>query len=214
MRALESLKEKTWIEQVEELIKSPFSADVNNKVQEFRSFRKRSSEEIFFELVFCIITANTSAKLGTKMQERLGIEPFLYYGMEELRNALHKERCRFYNTRSRYIYESRKLINELPVIINHPDPWYAREYLIQNVKGLGYKEASHFLRNTGTFSFAILDKHILRLVLGEKTNSFSLSKKQYIKIEKIFRSISESFGMEPGIFDLYVWKIASGQLIK
>ena len=30
------------------------------------------------------------------------------------------------------------------------------------VKGLGYKEASHFLRNIGVKGHAILDKHVMR----------------------------------------------------
>ena len=37
--------------------------------------------------------------------------------------------------------------------------WLART---KGIKGLGYKEASHFLRNIGYSGYAILDKHVLR----------------------------------------------------
>ena len=39
-----------------------------------------------------------------------------------------------------------------------------RDWLVKEkrIKGLGYKEASHYLRNIGYRGYAILDKHILR----------------------------------------------------
>jgi N-glycosylase/DNA lyase len=44
------------------------------------------------------------------------------------------------------------------------DPFARRDWLAQEkqVKGLGYKEASHFLRNIGVKGHAILDKHVMR----------------------------------------------------
>jgi len=39
----------------------------------------------------------------------------------------------------------------------------AREYLVDHVKGLGFKESSHFLRNIGfSDKVAIIDRHVLR----------------------------------------------------
>ena len=44
------------------------------------------------------------------------------------------------------------------------DPFERRDWLAQEkqVKGLGYKESSHFLRNIGVKGHAILDKHVMR----------------------------------------------------
>ena len=43
------------------------------------------------------------------------------------------------------------------------DGYQAREWLVHNVKGIGYKEAGHFSRNIGfTQDLAILDRHILK----------------------------------------------------
>ena len=46
----------------------------------------------------------------------------------------------------------------------------------RRIKGLGYKEASHFLRNIGFPGYAILDKHILNSlremgVIGKRMRS-------------------------------------------
>src|SRR5256885_1237436 len=62
-----------------------------------------------------------------------------------------------------------------------------REFLVDNVKGLGMKEASHFMRNIGIGKdLAILDRHILKNlklygVVDEIPNS--LTQKKYLDIE-------------------------------
>ena len=204
-----------WERRVSELMDSDFRLEVQKKVEEFRSFRNGDPEKLFFELSFCILTANTSAELGISMQDQLGPRPFIDMSEEELRNALKNARYRFYNTRSRYITSNRWVAMELPMILNHPDPWVAREFLVEKLTGIGYKEASHFLRNCGVFSFAILDKHIIRMVTsGLNVENKPLNRKRYYEMERIIRKKAEEFSMEPGILDLYMWKIATGKLIK
>ena len=203
-----------WL-RVENLINSDFSREIEKKEREFRRFKNESAENIFFELCFCILTANTSAVLGVKMQESLGLEPFIKYEREDLRNSLKNAKYRFYNTRSEYIVSNRWIIDELPVLLNHPDSWSAREFLVEHCKGIGYKEASHFLRNCGVFDFAILDIHNVRLLDPAMAKSGKpLTRRKYYEYEKIIRKKAEEYGIEPGILDLYMWKIASGQLIK
>ncbi len=207
--------QKEWMESLEQLINSPFRREVDQKIQEFQSYVRKEGEEIFFELCYCFLTANTSAELGIRMQKELGLKPFIEDSREILTAKLKGAHYRFYNTRGRFITENRWVIHELPVLLNHPDPWVSREFLVENVRGIGYKEASHFLRNTGVFDFAILDKHIIRML--DRNFALSgkpLSRKLYLKYERKFKKISESFGMKPGILDLYMWKMATGKLIK
>ncbi|MGP6207791.1 N-glycosylase/DNA lyase [Cuniculiplasma sp. SKW3] len=209
-----SERSEWWVE-VESLIKSDFSKEVDAKRREFLKFRDESPENIFFELCFCILTANTSAVLGIRMQQELGPDPFINYGREELKDALKSAKYRFYNTRSKYIVSNRWIIEELPVLLNHPDPWSAREFLVNHCMGIGYKEASHFFRNCGVFDFAILDIHIIRLIDPAMAKSGKpLTRRKYYEYEGIIRKKAEEFHIEPGILDLYMWKIASGQLIK
>ncbi len=192
------------------------SEDIIAKVESFRNQRTAGKEDLFFELCFCIMAANTSAELGIRMQKTLGKEPFLHYDQMDLRNALKMARYRFYNTRSAYIYNSRWIIDELPSIVNQMDPWEAREYLVNGVYGIGYKEASHFLRNVGVFDFAILDKHILKSLRSsfEVEIPKTLTGKKYLEIERKFIELSRSYGMQPGVLDLILWKEETGTVLK
>jgi N-glycosylase/DNA lyase len=204
-----------WLENVVKLINSPFKKEVERKKQEFLSFRRKEPEEMFFELCFCFLTANTSADLGIKMQREVGLIPFINDDLDSLVLKLKESHYRFYNTRGKFIFHSRWIISELPVLLNHPDPWVAREFLVQNLKGIGYKEASHFLRNTGTFDFAILDKHVIRMIDHDfSASGKALSRKTYLHYEEQLKKISIGMNIEPGILDLYMWKIATGKMIK
>ncbi len=192
------------------------SDDITERAQDFRNLKSAGKEQLFFELCFCILAANTSAELGIRMQETLGMQAFLTYDQMDLRNALKLARYRFYNTRSAYIYNSRWIVDELPDIVNSANPAEAREYLVREVYGIGYKEASHFLRNVGVFDFAILDKHILRY-LGSAMNikiPRSMTAKRYLEIEEKFVDMSMKLGLEPGILDLILWKQATGKVLK
>jgi len=55
-----------------------------------------------------------------------------------------------------------------------------REWLVENVNGLGMKAASHFLRNLGNETFAIIDTHIIKFMNGAKPRN----KKEYLAIER------------------------------
>ena len=213
----EPMKQQASImERVRQMVSSPFSKDVDGRAQEFIAFKKESKERIFGELCFCLLTANTSAEMGVRTQEVIGLDGFLNLDEASLRNALKNSKYRFYNLRSRFIVDSRWIIEELPALINSSDPFNSREYLVENIKGIGYKEASHFLRNVGVFNFAILDKHILRMLISERPelNIKVASRKNYLATEQVIIQMAENMGLEPGILDLYMWKIATGKLIK
>ena len=84
--------------------------------------------------------------------------------------------------------------------------------------GLGWKEASHFLRNTGAKDIAILDKHILKLMLEEglidQLPKNGWTEKKYLSHESILRTFSEDIGHSLGKLDLYLWYIAKGSVDK
>ncbi len=201
---------------VRERMKSTISKTVDSKVREFKKVGRSSKEKIFEELCFCILAANTSAKMGLRTQNYIGYEGFAELTVDQLAKKLKSCNYRFYNVRSDFITRSRWIIDELPELIRAKDKEGVREYLVGNVPGIGYKEASHFLRNVGIFDFAILDKHIIALLRSEfpkKTIKVS-SRYWYLSTEKLFRDVAASFSMEPGILDLYLWEIATGKVIK
>ncbi len=201
---------------VREMMLSDFSRAVENRKQDFIRAGKSSPEIIYGELCFCILTANTSAEMGIRTQEIIGLEGFLNFDEETMRKRLKEARYRFYNVRSKFLVQSRWIVDELPHIIAMKDRIGARDYLVNNLKGIGYKEASHFLRNVGVFDFSILDKHILNMIRKEHPERKFLvgSRKNYLETEKTILEFADSISLEPGILDLYLWKIATGKLLK
>ncbi len=201
---------------VREMMLSDFSKAVENRKQDFIRAGKSSPEVIYGELCFCILTANTSAEMGIRTQEIIGLEGFLNFDEETMKKRLKEARYRFYNVRSKFLVQSRWIVDELPHIIAMKDRIEARDYLVNNLKGIGYKEASHFLRNVGVFDFSILDKHILNMIRKEHPERKFLvgSRKNYLETEKTILEFADSISLEPGILDLYLWKIATGKLLK
>ncbi|MHB1470225.1 MAG: N-glycosylase/DNA lyase [Thermoplasmataceae archaeon] len=201
---------------VREMMLSDFNRAVENRKQDFIRAGKSSPEVIYGELCFCILTANTSAEMGIRTQEIIGLEGFLNFDEETMKKRLKEARYRFYNVRSKFLVQSRWIVDELPHIIAMKDRIEARDYLVNNLKGIGYKEASHFLRNVGVFDFSILDKHILNMIRKEHPERKFLvgSRKNYLETEKTILEFADSISLEPGILDLYLWKIATGKLLK
>ncbi len=204
------------LEEVSKLMNSEVSHIISSRAAEFREMGKRSKEEIFGELCFCLLTANTSAEMGIRTQNLIGIDGFINYDRDFLSSELKRIKYRFYNVRSNFIVGARWIIDELPGLLKSSDRASAREYLVENVKGIGYKEASHFLRNVGVFDFAILDKHIMKMLSEEYRFKLpkAIAKKDYYRNEKIVVDLSGKVELAPGIFDLYMWKIATGKIIK
>jgi N-glycosylase/DNA lyase len=94
----------------------------------------------------------------------------------------------------------------------------AREWLVDNIKGMGYKEASHFLRNIGLGEeFAILDRHILKnlqlLGIIEEVPA-SLSRKRYFEIEKKMVRFSDRINIPMAHLDLLLWYKETGEVFK
>ena len=92
-----------------------------------------------------------------------------------------------------------------------------RDTLAENVNGLGYKEASHFLRNIGRTDVCIVDRHIIRnLVRFELLPEWptSISRKRYLEIESIFEDLSRTLSIPLDELDLLLWRRETGILLK
>ncbi len=93
----------------------------------------------------------------------------------------------------------------------------ARRLLVEEVKGIGWKEASHFLSYIGRLEVAILDRHILK-ILREAGLIEDIPKgwteKRYLSIEEHFMELSNRFGRLPGETDLYIWYLIKGKVEK
>ncbi|MBI2057273.1 N-glycosylase/DNA lyase [Candidatus Pacearchaeota archaeon] len=216
---------------IENLKKSEIKKIIDSRMKEFSELGKKNINEIFKELCFCLLTANFSAQGGIKIQNAVD-NGFLTLSETDLAKKLSELGHRFPNARARYIFEARQKINDLRKILeNEEDEIKKREEIVKNIKGLGMKESSHFLRNIGYKNLAIIDFHIVDLLVKNnliikpnsksltpkkyiKPNSKSLTPKKYIEIENLLREIAEKTNLNLGELDLYLWYEETGKILK
>ncbi len=188
---------------------------VDSRLKDFEEAGKKDDGEIFKELCFCLLTANFNAERSMRMQQEIG-NGFLSLNEEELSEKLGELGHRFPNARAKYIVEARKYRYSLKKTIGSLSEEELRQWLVKNVKGLGYKEASHFLRNIGYKDYAILDFHIIdilsehRIVKRPKT----LTKSKYLEIEKELKKLGKKLGMNMAELDLYLWFAETNKICK
>jgi len=202
---------------IEDIVKSleeKIGKDIKNKLEEFEKNKNLSKEEKFIELCFCILVANSSMEKTFKIWKEIGYD-FLRLSKRELAQKLKEFGYRFYNKRAEYIIEARKKIDLLEEILKMNDEFEIRNELVKNFKGIGWKEASHFLRNLGYKNFAIIDRHVLKVLkqfrIIERIPK-SLSKKVYLDIENKLRSVAKALKMNLAELDFYLFYISSGKI--
>ena len=196
---------------------------VQKRLQEFRQVLERDDHDVFAELCFCLLTPQSSAKTCWAAVTRLKEKSLLLKGAPgELEPLLND--VRFNESKAKYIVQAREQFSKngdlqvKPHLRSFVNNYELREWLVENVNGLGYKEASHFLRNVGLGEeFAILDRHILRNlkdfgVLPEIP--ISLTKKRYLEIEEKVRRFSREIGIPMGELDLLLWSKETGWIFK
>ena len=204
------------VRSVERLKSSKVSELVAERTREFNELGKKGNKAWFSELCFCILTANSTAKLGLKIQRELG-NGFLTLPREELRSRLNELGHRFYNRRAEFIISTRRFSEIKDIITKFPEVQRAREWLVENVDGIGYKEASHFLRNVGIDGLAILDRHILTLIREHgliKKVPRTLTRRRYLEIEKMLKGLARKVNLSLAELDLYLWYMKTGEVLK
>ena len=60
------------IDEVVSLKNSEIGNRVQNRIQDFKELRKKSNDELFRELCFCILTANFNAEKTMNIQKEIG----------------------------------------------------------------------------------------------------------------------------------------------
>ncbi len=196
---------------------------VQKRLHEFRQVLERDDHDVFAELCFCLLTPQSSAKTCWAAITRLKEKSLLLKGAPgELEPLLND--VRFNESKAKYIVQAREQFSKngdlqvKPHLRSFVNNYELREWLVENVNGLGYKEASHFLRNVGLGEeFAILDRHILRNlkdfgVLPEIPTS--LTKKRYLEIEEKVRRFSREIDIPMGELDLLLWSKETGWIFK
>src|SRR2546426_6378962 len=197
--------------------------EIHNRLKDFKQILDRTDTEVFAELCFCLLTPQSSAKTCWAAVTRLSEKNLLTKGTPKEIESLISD-VRFNDSKARYITEARSLFTregEIHVktqLTSAYNPYQLREWLVENVKGLGYKEASHFLRNVGLGEeFAILDRHILRNLKDLQVIPeipATLTRKRYLEIEEKVRRLAKDIGIPMGHLDLLLWSKETGHIFK
>ncbi len=178
------------LQQFKKFFNEPYSWFYRNNELVLLTVETKDDHRLFEELAFCIFTANTSAEMGAKAVD--AVRNVLVNGNADEMTRRLEGIYRFNNIRPAHIIHTRnylkntlnfQLKNKIKSFKNKDE---LREYFVENVKGFGYKEASHFLRNIGFKGYAILDKHIINSLheFGVlNSNNKPKNAKDYLEIE-------------------------------
>lgn len=188
--------------------------DIKKRLKEFKELKKATKNKKFLELCYCLCTPLSNAK---KVYDVVcdGNKKILLNGTEKQVGKLLKGNCRFHNNKAKYIVQARDFLNNLNKLPK--DGFEAREMLINNVNGIGYKEASHFLRNIGYSDLAILDGHIINSLfeLGVlRDNKRPSNKEEYLQMEQEMKKFSKQTNIKLDELDLLLWSNKTGEILK
>ncbi len=194
--------------------------DIEERLEEFKDSWTRDDKHIFGELVFCLFTPQSKARSCWHAVEKLKENGLLYTGRAE-DIVKWMGAVRFNKNKSQYVVDARKLFTlgeQLVVKETLEQVDDKRSWLVHNVKGLGLKEASHFLRNVGFGdNIAILDRHILKNMVKYgviQEIPKSLTEKKYLEIEEKFIEFAKSQDIPPAHLDLVFWSEEAGEIFK
>ncbi len=188
-----------------------------------RIIRDADDNRLFEELAFCICTAGASAKMGLRSVD--AVRDILADGsLNKLRKRLDGVH-RYPNARPVYIVHTREYLKSehnfkiKDLLKSFQDPLQRRDFFAKNknIKGIGYKESSHFLRNIGFSGYAILDKHILTTLYELeiiKSPKPPTTRDKYLETENKLKEFADNLGIPIDELDLLLWSEKTGEILK
>lgn len=200
---------------MEKALLNLYSQRKNDIKDRLKNFQKLSEEDKFNELIFCMLTPQSNAKKCWEAVKQIIV--LKSWNTNNISQIL-KKHTRFHNNKTRYILESKDTWKKIREKLSEEDKISLRNYICDNVKGYGLKEAGHFLRNVGLSNneIAILDRHILRnlkalgVIEDEKIKNY----KNYLEIEQKFLSYSKKINIPIDELDLLFWSKENGEIFK
>jgi N-glycosylase/DNA lyase len=189
---------------------------IRNRLEDFS---RVPPKDYFYELAYCLLTPQSSAVNAGKAINLLKAHDFFRTSINP-EPLLHQKEfyIRFHKTKAKHLLAMKdKFIEIEQHLTNSNSSIELREWLVQHVKGLGWKEASHFLRNIGHRDLAIIDRHILRnLVRAGVLRALpkTLTPKLYKQIEKKFLTFAVQIDIPMDELDLLFWSMETGEILK
>lgn len=207
------------------LIYCEIKENVEKRLDDFKNVWFTGNDiDIYVELAFCVLTPQSKARNAWGAINKLRDDFLLLEGTEE-EIAEYLNVVRFKNNKAKNLVLLREkmsnedgVISAKKIVDSLGEVHEKREWLVENIRGIGYKEASHFLRNVGFGDeIAILDRHILknlvRLGVIEEVPK-TLTRKKYMEIEDKMLRYSEKIGIPMDHLDLLLWYLEAGEIFK
>ena len=195
---------------------------IKKRLKEFTKIYHMTDSDIFAELAFCIFTPQSKALACDAAVKNLKSKGLLF-NADAQKISRNISGVRFHNNKAVYLVNARNILTNSKGIdiksrIDKKDIFNTREWFVKNIKGIGHKEASHFLRNIGLGKdLAILDVHILcNLVKYKVVKELpkTISSKAYIDIENKMRMFSKEIHIPIDELDLLFWAKQTGYIFK
>lgn len=199
--------------------------DIKKRLNEYKEiWDKGTNEDIHAELSFCILTPQSKARNAWKAITNMREDGVLFTGNAETLTE-YLNIVRFKNNKAKYLVELRNQMTDKNGKIITKDFFEKmatvqekRNWIVENIKGMSWKEAGHFLRNIGFGQeIAILDRHILKnlvrlQVIDEVPKT--LNKKTYLEIEDKMKEFCKKVAIPMDSMDLLLWYLEAGEIFK
>ncbi len=216
--------EKEYFDKIYKIY-TEIKGDIEKRLQEFKEiWLSGNNEDIHVELSFCVLTPQSKARNAWKAITSLRDNRLLFIGEEE-EIVEYLNIVRFKNNKAKNLVMLREQMKSengefitKDFLSKIGDVFEMREWLVKHVRGIAYKEASHFLRNVGFGDdIAILDRHILRNlvrlgVIDEVPKT--ITGKRYKDIEGKMRIYCNKNSIPMDEFDLLLWYLEAGEIFK
>ncbi|MXW22471.1 MAG: hypothetical protein F4X55_05205 [Candidatus Dadabacteria bacterium] len=189
--------------------------EIRKRLLEFKeTFQKADDLQVFHELSFCILSSGVGPKIAGQCMRAIGEK--LADGKEDELLGRIETIHKYAENVSRYIVFTREYLKEehgfllKSLVSSFEDRVERRDFFAKNpgIKGLGYMQASHFLRNLGFSGYAILDRNNLASlselgIIGE--TKYPLTKRRYLETESLMTEAAHELGISLDEFDLLLW---------
>lgn len=212
-----SKKPKITSDNIDELnnIHFKIKPEVDKQISRFKNiWNKGSDEDLFIELAFCLLTPQAKALEAWAAICRL-TETGQLFNADAATLSKFLNRVRFKNNKALNLVAGREMFSgdngfKTREILNRAGNIFEkRKWLAENVRGMGYKEASHYLRNIGFVEeIAILDRHILKNMVYYKIIPEipkSLNPENYLDFEKKMKNFASKTNIPLAYLDYIFW---------
>jgi N-glycosylase/DNA lyase len=188
---------------------------IDKHLEKYDKIDTENREQLFEELAFCLLTPQSKARSADQSIKLLKEHNLLLNGTPEQLEP-HLKSIRFHITKAKRVVGAREKFQDFEFDFNNIEE--LRHKIVQTFKGLGYKEASHYLRNIGHGrDLAILDRHILKNLVNMNLIEEipkTLTPKKYFEIENTMKIFCKNNKMSMGHIDLILWSTETGEMFK